>query len=27
VKTRIAQAVKRLRDELARFSPGGGASS
>ncbi len=23
VKTRIAQAVKRLRDELARFSPGG----
>jgi RNA polymerase sigma-70 factor, ECF subfamily len=27
VKTRIAQAVKRLREELARFSPGGGSSA
>lgn len=26
VKTRIAQAVKRLRDELARFAPDAGAS-
>ena len=27
VKTRIAQAVKRLRDELARFSPDGGGAA